>query len=185
VVSWVFLIRRRIVVSACSTQVVFSQIRGFQPQNLGGQVCRLFSHLWKVPNVLWVQVATIEKVPCGFVVFWMTIGLTEVLNVEQELRKKLERFNTSNQVWWSNRLSWLWNVDITSGGWTLLSGTRCAWLGDSWLNQGQKQEGLWGTRAREKVKKTEVPKAKVKKRFLQEVKVGQAEKRHGALKTTR
>jgi hypothetical protein len=38
-------------------------------------------------------------------------------------------------------------------------------------------------RAREKVKRTEVPKAKEKKRFLQEVKVDQAEKRHGALKT--
>jgi hypothetical protein len=33
----------------------------------------------------------------------------------------------------------------------------------------------------EKVKRTEVPKAKVKKRFLQEVKVDHAKKRHGAL----
>jgi hypothetical protein len=36
----------------------------------------------------------------------------------------------------------------------------------------------------DKIKRIEVPKAKVAKRFLQEVKVDQAEKRHGALKTT-
>lgn len=40
------------------------------------------------------------------------------------------------------------------------------------------------TRAREKVKRIEVPKVKEKKRFLQVVKVNQAKKRHGALKTT-
>jgi hypothetical protein len=39
-------------------------------------------------------------------------------------------------------------------------------------------------RAREKVKRTEVLKAKVKKSFLQEIKVDQAKKRHGVLKTT-
>jgi hypothetical protein len=39
-------------------------------------------------------------------------------------------------------------------------------------------------RAREKVNRTEVPKVKEKKRFLQVVMVNQAEKRHGALKTT-
>jgi hypothetical protein len=39
-------------------------------------------------------------------------------------------------------------------------------------------------RARKKVRKTEVPKATEEKRFLQEVKVGQAVKRHGALKAT-
>ena len=36
-------------------------------------------------------------------------------------------------------------------------------------------------RVRDKVKRTEVPKTTVKKRFLQEVKLGQAEKRYGEL----
>jgi hypothetical protein len=39
-------------------------------------------------------------------------------------------------------------------------------------------------RAREKVRKTDEPKATEKKRFFQEVKVGLAMKSHGALKTT-
>jgi hypothetical protein len=51
--------------------------------------------------------------------------------------------------------------------WTLLSGIQCIWLGDSWLNQGQRQEELRGTRAREMIKRTEVPEDKVNKRFLQ------------------
>jgi hypothetical protein len=51
------------------------------------------------------------------------------------------------------------------------------------VNRGQKEEGLRETRAREKVKRTEVPEVKVKKRFLQEVKVDQVKKSF-ALKTT-
>jgi hypothetical protein len=39
-------------------------------------------------------------------------------------------------------------------------------------------------KAREKVERIEVPKTMVKKRFLQEIKVGQAVKRRGALKIT-
>jgi hypothetical protein len=43
---------------------------------------------------------------------------------------------------------------------------------------------LQETRARENVKMTKVPKAKVKKRFLQEVKIDQVEKGYGALRIT-
>jgi hypothetical protein len=50
------------------------------------------------------------------------------------------------------------------------------------LNQGQRQEGLPGTRAREKVNRTEIPEAKEKKMFLHEVKVDQIEKGYGALR---
>jgi hypothetical protein len=76
-------------------------------------------------------------------------------------------------------------MDITSEVeiWTLQVGIQCRWLGDRLVNRGQKEEGLRETRAREKVKRTEVPEVKVKKRFLQEVKVDQVKKSF-ALKTT-
>jgi hypothetical protein len=51
------------------------------------------------------------------------------------------------------------------------------------INQGKRQEGLQGTRAKRKVKRTEVPEAKVKMRFLQEVKVDQVDKGYDALRT--
>jgi hypothetical protein len=49
------------------------------------------------------------------------------------------------------------------------------------LNHGRRQEGLQGTRARKKAKRTKISKAKVKKRFLQDVKIDQLVMRHGAL----
>jgi hypothetical protein len=52
---------------------------------------------------------------------------------------------------------------------------------DQTKDKGRKD--LEGPRAREKVKRTQVPKAKVKKMVLLEVKVDQAEKRQSALKT--
>jgi hypothetical protein len=64
-----------------------------------------------------------------------------------------------------------------------LSGIQCTWPGDRLINQGKRQEGLQGTRAKRKVKRTEVPEAKVKMRFLQEVKVDQVDKGYDALRT--
>jgi hypothetical protein len=65
-----------------------------------------------------------------------------------------------------------------------LSGIQCTWLGDCLVNRGQRQERFWGISEREKVKRIEVPKSKVKKRFLQEVNVDQVEKSYVALETT-
>jgi hypothetical protein len=77
---------------------------------------------------------------------------------------------------WGGYGLWVSHVKIVKDGhW--LSGNQFAWLGDNGLNWGWRQEGPRDTRAREKVKMTEIPKAKVKKRFLQEIKVDQAEKR--------
>jgi hypothetical protein len=50
--------------------------------------------------------------------------------------------------------------------------------------EGKGKKDFEGPRAREKVKRIEVSEAKVKKRFLQEVKVNLAEEEAGALKTT-
>jgi hypothetical protein len=77
-------------------------------------------------------------------------SLTCVLIVEQKLSEKLTRINTCRKVWWSNRLSdyGLWTSQVKMKDGHLLSGTQCAWLGDSWLNKGWRQEGLWGTKSK-------------------------------------
>jgi hypothetical protein len=60
----------------------------------------------------------------------------------------------------------LWSSQVKLKDRQCLCGTRCAYLRVNWSNEGWRQGDLWGTRTRAKVKKTEAPKAKVKKRLL-------------------